>query len=102
MKIVQHGDTVSVTEIEQLAAATAAGFQSAIRDALPCCPRRIEIDLSQTAFVDCVGLGALVAVRKCARKRNAGVTVRLVNPALPTRCLLRLTRMDSLFPIEQT
>jgi anti-anti-sigma factor len=100
MKIIQNDGTVKVNEIEQLAAANAALFESSVRAALPNCPRRIDIDLSQTDFVDCGGVGALVAVRKCARQRNAQATVHLLNPGVSARCLLKLTRMDFLFPIE--
>ena len=31
----------------------------------------IEIDLSRTTFMDCTGLGALIALRKLARARRA-------------------------------
>jgi anti-anti-sigma factor len=100
MKNVQDDETLSISEIEQLAAANASLFQSELRAALLGRPKQIDIDLSLTDFIDCGGLGALVAVRNCARNRNAEATVRLLNPAGTTRRLLKLTRMDALFPIE--
>jgi len=100
VKIVQHGETLDVTEIDQIAAVNAGLFESALFEALRSRPRHVDIDLSRTSFVDCVGVGALVAVRKCARKRNAQAIVRLLNPALPAQSLLKLTRMDTFFPIE--
>ena len=102
MKIVRQGENLQVSEIDQLAAADAPRFQSAIRAALPVRPRQINIDLSEVRFVDCGGLGALIAVRNCARRRNSTATVKLLNPALSTRWLLKLTRADSLFPIERS
>jgi anti-anti-sigma factor len=100
MKITQDDETLSVSDVEQLGAANAGVFQSAMAAALLGKPKRIDIDLSQTGFVDCGGVGALVALRNSARHRNAQVTVRLLNPAATTRRLLKLTRMDALFPIE--
>jgi len=99
VKIIQNGETVDVTEIQQLGAANAGVFESAVFAALSAGPHRIDIDLSETGFVDCGGVGALVAVRNCARRRNAHATVRLINPGLPARRLLKLTRMDSTFSI---
>ncbi len=101
MRIIREGETLHVSEIEELAAANALNFESAVRAALPRCPRQINIDLSRTGFVDCGGLGALIAVRNCARRRNASATVRLLNPASSTRRLLTLAKTDSLFPIER-
>ena len=100
MKIVQQGETVNVSDLQELAAANATHFRSAIRAAMPSRPNRIDIDLSQTEFLDCNGVGALIALRKCARQRNAEVIVRLLSPKVATRRLLRLTGLDSLFPIE--
>jgi len=99
VKIIQNGETVDVTEIQQLDAANADLFESTVFAALRAGPHRIDIDLSETRFVDCCGVGALVAVRNCARRRNTHATVRLLNPALPARRLLELTRMDCSFPI---
>jgi len=100
MKILQQGETVNVSDVQQLAAGNAADFQSLIRAAMPRRPNRIDIDLSQTEFLDCNGVGALIALLKSARQRNAQVIVRLLGPTLSTQRLLRLTRLDSLFPIE--
>jgi len=100
MKIVQQGETVNVSDLQALAAANATHFRLAIRTAMPTRPNRIDIDLSQTEFLDCNGVGALIALRKCARQRNAGVVVRLLSPRVAARRLLRLTGLDSLFPIE--
>lgn len=102
MKIRQNGETLDVTEIQQLGAANAGVFESAIFAALSSGPHRIDIDLSETGFVDCGGVGALVAVRNCARRRNADATIRLLNPAVLARRLLKLTRMDCSFSITVT
>jgi anti-anti-sigma factor len=100
MKIVQRGATVNVTEVHELAAGNACHFKAAVRAALSSRPNQIDIDLSQTKFLDCKGIGALIALRKTALQRNARATVRLLRPALSASFLLRLTRLDSLFPIK--
>ena len=71
MKIVVHGDTLDVSEIQELATATANSFQSQLTAALSDSVKHINLDLSQTTFVDCGGLGALVALRKKARTGTA-------------------------------
>ena len=100
MRIVQTGETLEVFGIRQLCAADASVFQSVLRSALRTRPDHVEIDLSETAFVDCSGVGALVAVRNCARRRNAKATIRLLCPRQPARQLLRMTGMDQYFGIE--
>jgi anti-anti-sigma factor len=100
MRIVQDGDTLNVSEIEELASANSMAFQSAIGAALPLTVKQINIDLSRAGFVDCGGLGALIALRKRARQCNAQVTIRLCHPTGPARRLVRLTGLEELFPIE--
>ncbi len=60
----------------------------------------IEIDLSWTTFIDCAGLGALVAVRSLIRGRNG--IVRLINPGPSVRQLLNLMRAGQAFEILNT
>lgn len=62
--------------------------------------RDIEIDLSQTAFIDCAGLGALIAVRNLAQKRDG--VARLMNPTSSVQQMLDLTRTAQLFDIVNT
>jgi anti-anti-sigma factor len=100
VRIVQNGETLGISGIRQLCAADAALFQSTLRGALRSRPDRVEIDLSETGFVDCTGVGALVAVCNCARRRNANATIRLLHPGQPARQLLRMTGMDQYFGIE--
>ena len=57
----------------------------------------IEIDLSRTTFMDCTGLGALIALRKLARARNGGV--RLVNPTPTVQRLFDVVRAGQMFEI---
>ena len=60
----------------------------------------IEIDLSRTTFMDCTGLGALIALRKLARARNGGV--RLVNPTPTVQRLFDVVRAGHMFEIVNT
>jgi len=60
----------------------------------------IEIDLSRTTFMDCTGLGALIALRNVARTRNGGVS--LVNPTPIAQRLLDVVRAREIFEIVNT
>lgn len=57
----------------------------------------IEVDLSQTAFIDCAGVGALIAVRNQTHGRKG--VVRLLNPAAPVEQLLDFMRAGQIFEI---
>ena len=101
MKTRHEGETLHVSDIPELSAANSHAFRDEIRTALPTALRTIEIDLSQTSFVDSCGLGALIAVYKTANGRNGGVTMRLLNPTPPVQQLFELTRLHHLFEIAR-
>ena len=99
MKIVVHGDTVNVSEIRELGIATANSFQSALSAALLDSVKHIDLDLSQTTFVDCGGLGALVALRNRSSNGHGPATVRLLNPPKPLQRIVSMMKMGDFFPI---
>jgi anti-anti-sigma factor len=100
MKIVIHGDTLDVSEIRELATATANTFQSQLSAALSESVKHINLDLSETTFVDCGGLGALVAIRKKANHGRGAAIIRLLNPPKPLQHIVSMMKMDDVFPIE--
>ena len=57
----------------------------------------VEIDLSQTTYMDCAGLGALIAIRNPARGRK--IVVRLVNATLQVQQLLHIMRAGQILEI---
>src|SRR6478609_6855565 len=93
MKILRDGETLSLSNIRQLDAATCQSFRLRVNAALPHNVRRINIDLTRTQM-DCGGLGALLALRKCAREQNHDVDIHLVNPSAAVLRLFSLTHMD--------
>jgi anti-sigma B factor antagonist len=99
MKIQQQSDALRIGDIKELGASSAQVFKDEVRAALPDPLHAIEVDLSQTAFVDSCGLGALIAVYKTASGRNGGVSFRLINPTPPVQQILELTRMHRIFEI---
>ena len=58
----------------------------------------VEIDLSQTTFMDYAGLGALIAVCNLIRDRKR-VVVRLVNPTPPVQQVVDRVRAAEIFEI---
>lgn len=98
MKIVVHGDTLNVSDIKELATITANSFQSELSAALSEDVRHIDLDLSKTTFVDCGGLGALVALRKKAS--NGQAIIRLFNPPKPLEHIVNMMKLSEVFPIE--
>ena len=97
MKVQIQGDTLTITGIKELAAANAQTFRDQVRAALRDEQKNIEIDLSQTMFIDSCGLGALVSLHKTACSRKG--QVRLLNPTPPVNQILELTRMHRIFEI---
>ena len=58
---------------------------------------RVVLDLTQVDFLDSSGLGALVAIRRML----GGRALDLMAPTPPVMRVLRLTRMDMVFAIQQ-
>ena len=97
MKSQIDGDTLTITGMKELGASNANSFRDQARAALTDTQKIIEIDLSQTMFVDSCGLGALISLHKLACTRNG--QVRLLNPTPPVQQILELTRMHRIFEI---
>ena len=100
MKIENQGQCLTISQIVELTAVNSSSFREEVSAALPGSPSVIEIDLSQTRFVDSSGLGALFALYR-ATAQHKGVVLRLVNPRPEIRQLLELTQMQQLFEIVQ-
>ena len=100
MKIENQGLCLSISEISELTSVNSASFRDEVHAVLPGSPSVIEIDLSQTRFVDSSGLGALFALYRATAQRS-GIVLRLLNPRPEIRQLLELTQMQQLFEIVQ-
>jgi anti-anti-sigma factor len=91
-----HDEVLRVTGFVELTARNCELFRSETSAALNG-HSSIEIDLSQTTVMDCAGLGALIALRNCARRRRG--VLRLVNPAPAVRRLFDIVRAEQMFEI---
>ncbi len=98
MKIESHDQCLTVSDIQELTAVNSARFRDEVHTALCESPRVIEINLSQTRFMDSSGLGALFALYRSTGQRD-GVVLRLLNPMPEIQQLLELTQMQQLFEI---
>jgi anti-anti-sigma factor len=58
--------------------------------------RDIILDLSEVTAIDAAGISALVSLQA------AGTYLRLADPSLAVRQVLRLTSLDSLFEISES
>jgi anti-sigma B factor antagonist len=98
MKLLDKGDVLTVTDVHELGANNSDSFRDEVKAAFNGC-KTIEIDLSQTNFIDSCGLGALIAIQKFASGRNGSSSVRLLNPLPPVQQLFELTRLHRIFEI---
>lgn len=98
MKIENQGQCLSISEIQELTAQNSTLFRDEVQAALGGSPTLIEINLSQTRFMDSSGLGALFALYRATAQRK-GVVLRLLNPMPEIQQLLELTQMQQLFEI---
>ncbi|MDB6122121.1 MAG: rsbV [Pedosphaera sp.] len=97
MKMQIQGETLRISDIRELGAANSNDFRDRARAALVDGKKNIEIDLSQTMFLDSCGLGTLISLHKTTCSRNG--MLRLLNPTPGVQQILELTRMHRLFEI---
>ena len=102
MKINDSGNILTITNIKELAAGNSDMFRDEVRAAVPSGVKAIEIDLSDTDFVDSCGLGALISVYKFVNSRYGSIPVRLINPTPPIQQIFELTRLHRIFEIVRT
>src|SRR2546430_12299146 len=100
MRIGLCDQIMSIGGLQELSAANSEAFRKEVQTAWNASLQAMEIDLSQTQFVDSSGLGALIAVHKWATCDNAeDVPVRLLNPPPGVQQVLELTRLHRTFEI---
>ena len=97
MKFEVRGETLTVGEVRELGADNFQDFRERVRAAMPEKSRNIEIDLSQTSFLDSCGLGALISLRKTANSRNGKLRLLYPNPRL--LLMFDITHMHNIFEI---
>ena len=96
MEITMANDVLTVGGFTELTAANNEQFRKRICTELNG-HTTIEIDLSRTTFMDCAGMGALIALRNFARDRNG--VMRLVNPSPALQQLFDVVRAGHMFEI---
>lgn len=97
MKIFTTGQTLRVTDVAELNATIAAQLRDQVRAELKADTQSVELDLSDTKFVDSSGLGALIAIQKTLSARNGSVLI--VNPTSTVVQILELTRLHRVLEI---
>ncbi len=97
MRVQTRGETLAITGLKELAAANSQSFRDQVRAALTDAQRSVEIDLSETMFIDSCGLGAFISLHKLLSSRQG--QVRLLHPTPPVRQILELTRMHRIFEV---
>jgi anti-anti-sigma factor len=86
--------TVRVTVAGEIDLATVPALHDALHGALSAhAPELLDVDLARVTFLDCIGLGVLVAVRRTAAA--AGCHLQVTNPQPIVRRVLELAgRLD--------
>ena len=96
----KEGDTVVIAVEGQLVAANRQQLREAVVSEIERGARAFVIDFSDTGYVDSAGLGALVSLSK--RIRESSGSLRLTNLNEDLRTLFELTRLDTLFALDDS
>lgn len=100
MKVDQRGDLAVVrVGLPRLDASAAPGFRAEMLGLVEAGQRRIILDLSQTEFLDSIGLGTVVSVLKAL---GPGGDLAVAGAQPRVRKLFALTRLDRVFRLFDT
>lgn len=94
----RQGDAAVIGIEGQLVAGNRQQLREAVLNELERGARAVVIDFVDTGYIDSAGLGVLVSLSK--KIREAGASLRLVNLNEDLRTLFELTRLDTLFDLD--
>lgn len=97
MEIHLKKDSLIVSDVPEIVASNSREFKERVLAALTDGQKTIELDLSNTAFVDSSGLGSLISLDKALRSRQG--MLRLRNPRQSVLTILELTRLHRVFEV---
>ncbi len=97
MKIFSVGTTLCITDVNELSATTAPALRDNFRAALKPDTAAVEIEMSDTRFLDSSGLGALISIQKSMASRQGSVCV--LNPTSTVVKVLELTRLHRVIEV---
>ena len=97
LEIEEETSGLRIGGIRELNQSSALALQESVNTVLTDTVKSIELDLSQTVFLDSHGLGALIALRNMMGRRKG--VVRLLNPSRLVEQVLELTRLHRVLDI---
>ena len=97
MEIEEGTGGLRIGGIRELNQSSALALQESVNILLTDTVKTIELDLSQTLFLDSHGLGALIALLNMMGRRKG--VVRLLNPSRLVEQVLELTRLHRVLDI---
>ena len=95
----KQGDAVVISVEGQLVAGNRQQLRDAVVSEIDHGMRSFVIDFAEAGYVDSAGLGALVSLSK--KIREASGSLRLTNLNEDLRTLFELTRLDTLFALDE-
>lgn len=95
----QSNIAVVKPQTQRLDASMAEGFKSEIKSIVDGGARHLVIDFSGVQFMDSSGLGALVGSLKYI---GAGGVIEIAQPCDAVQKVLKLTRMNKVFPVRDS
>ncbi len=97
----QNESGIIVVRVEgQLIVGNRQELKSLVQEALDQGKRKFLIDFDNTGYIDSSGLGALVSLSRKIRDESG--TLRLANLNQDLRSLFELTKLDTLFAIDES
>ena len=96
--LLRTGQTLEVSIDGHLVAGNRQEFKQAILEELSRGASQFRIDFERTRYIDSSGLGVLVSLSKKIREQGGELRVANLNGDL--RTLFRLTRLDTLFGLD--
>ena len=99
ISVSRSGDTVIIDVGELLIVGNRHELKDALLGALAAGARKFDIDFAQTKYLDSSGLGVLVSLSK--KVRGDGGEMRLIHLNKDLRAVFSLTKLDTLFWIEE-
>jgi anti-sigma B factor antagonist len=94
-----EGVLVVAVEEKRLDAGKAPAFKEGIAQCIEAGHTRLVLDLSRVEFIDSSGLGAIVS---CLKRLGPRGSLAVAGAQGPVMRLFTLTRMDRVFPLEET